>query len=326
MKYIISKIMSHSTIKEKPPVLVDIGASGGPLQVWKSIAPYSICIAFDADTRDFIVSESSDKGYKKLYLLNRLVSTEADEALDFYLTHSPYCSSALKPNNEALEPWEFRRLFDVEKKVKVAAVDLWNALKTCGVDYVDWYKTDTQGTDLRIFNAMPKEVTNSSIIAEFEPGIIDAYVGEDKLHHLLSYMDDKIFWVSSMKIKGSQRIDQEDMALLNFYQRKRIDVFLKAAPGWCEIAFINKFGSDNMGLREYLLGWLFSSIKGEHGFALRLARIGKSTFGDPLFDELMVNSVRALSNPSGYLRVAFKKLNSLSQRLVTLGRRVFALT
>jgi len=302
MKKIIHRVFQHQSLIQRPPVLLDIGASGALPEKWKLIAPYSIGIAFDADTRDFTVCESTNKGYKQLYSLNRLVTEKSSSLVDFYLTHSPHCSSSLRPNNKAVEPWALRRLFDVESTVQMSAVDLRSAIASCGVDYIDWYKSDSQGTDLRIFKALPQDIAFKAIVAEFEPGIIDAYMGEDKLHALMAFMDQNPFWVSSMVIKGSQRIDQQDFNLLNSLQRKGINSFLKPAPGWCEISYLNSFDAEGMGLREYLLGWIFSSIMGENGFALRLARIGASKFSDPLFEELMVFSRDALSK--GYMRLA----------------------
>lgn len=294
--------MSHPDLLSRPPVLVDIGASGSLPAQWKLIAPYSICVAFDADTRDFTVSESENKGWKKLYSMNRLVAEKASDELDFYLTKSPYCSSSLKPDSEALKPWAFRHLFDVEKVIKLPAVDLKSVLDMIGIDYIDWYKTDSQGTDLRIFNALPNNVVQKIIAAEFEPGIIDAYLGEDKLHQLMAYMDRLPFWVSHMNILGSQRIDQEDLAALNDMQRWNLGSFLKTAPGWCEISFINTLCSDEMTCREYLLGWAFSSIKGEHGFALHIAKVGFTKFQHPIFNELYNFSRKSLS--SGYFKLA----------------------
>lgn len=294
MKNLFSKVFNHSAFLEKPPVLVDIGASGELHQEWKLIAPFSICIAFDADTRDFYVSEKNNSGYKKLYLINRIVAAEASQGLDFYLTRSPYCSSALPPDNAALEPWAFSKLFDVEEKISMQAVRLDQTLENIGVKYVDWYKTDSQGTDLRIFDSLSEKVKNNIIVAEFEPGIIDAYLGEDKLHHLMAYMDKRPFWVTDMHIKGSSRIDQEDLMSLNFIQRKGFRSVLRTAPGWCEIAYINKF-EFSFGIREYLLGWVCSTIKKEHGFALHLAKQGVENFQDPIFTDLQKYSLRLLT-------------------------------
>lgn len=316
MKKLVQKVLSHQAINLKPPVLIDIGASGALPEQWQWIAPYAICIAFDADTRDFSISGSADKGYKKLYSINRLVADKSSSEIDFYLTRSPHCSSSLLPNIPAIRPWAFRGLFEVEKTIKMPAVDLSSAMASCGVDYIDWYKTDSQGTDLRIFNSLSKDLISHIIAAEFEPGIIDAYIGEDKLHQLMAYMDTKPFWVTNMIVKGSQRIDQEDVDQLSRLQQRRMDSFLKNAPGWCEISYLNNFENSNMELREYILGWVFASIKREHGFALRLAKIGASKFKDSLFEELAVSSRRSLSN--GYLNLASKAVRKMFK--LALGR------
>lgn len=304
MKSIIKKVMTQPSLQERPPVLVDIGASGALPQQWKLLAPYSICVAFDADTRDFVVSESENGEWKKLYSLNRLVAAKACDEVSFYLTRSPYCSSTLQPDNEALTSWAFSRLFEVEKVVKLPAVDLQSVLVKIGLDYIDWYKTDSQGTDLRIFDALPNNILERIIAAEFEPGIIDAYIGEDKLHQLMEYMDRRPFWVSQMNIKGSQRVDQADLSFFNYIQRLHIGSFLKSAPGWCEISYLNTLSNPEMSNREYLLAWVFSTINGEHGFGLHVAKSGAAKFKEPLFDELLNISRSSLSPATGYIKLA----------------------
>lgn len=313
MKTIVNKVMRHPSLIDKPPVLIDIGASGALPHHWKLLAQFSICVAFDADTRDFVVSESENGEWKKLYSLNRLVAANPSDGVDFYLTSEPHCSSALHPDNEALKPWAFRHLFDVEKLVKLPAVDLQSVLVKIGIDYIDWYKTDSQGTDLRIFDALPTSTIGGIIAAEFEPGIIDAYMGEDKLHQLMAYMDKKPFWVSHMQIKGSQRIDQDDLLSLSSLQRRYISSFLKTAPGWSEISYINNLSDIKLSCREYLLAWLFATIKGEHGFGLHVAKNGAIKFQEPLFDELYDQSLRRISSSSGYVALAVRAWRKITR-------------
>ncbi len=317
MKSIIKKIMKHPLFENQPPVLVDIGASGELPVQWEMLAPYSICIAFDADTRDFLVGESVTGGWKKLYSLNRLVAAKAVDEVDFYLTRSPYCSSTLRPDSEALKPWAFSELFEVEKVVRLPAADLKTVLAKIDISYIDWYKTDSQGTDLRIFDALPNNILERIIVAEFEPGIIDAYKGEDKLHQLMAYMDKRPFWVSHMAVKGSQRIDQDELTSLNHIQRRFIDLFLKSSPGWCEIAYINELKHVEMTCREYLLAWIFATIKGEHGFGLHVASNGALKFHEPLFNELHSISSESLSSTSGYIKLAARAYRKIVRSLVS---------
>jgi len=311
MASIIHEVMTHSSLLRSPPVLVDIGASGTIHKKWNPIAKYAICIAFDADSRDFEICESENKGWRKLYSMNRLVTSESAEEVDFYLTKSPHCSSSLAPDQKALEPWAFSPLFEVDHIVKLPSVDLQSALLKVDVDYIDGYKTDSQGTDLRIFNSLPKEIINKILLAEFEPGIIDAYQGEDKLHNLLAHMEKEPFWISNMEIKGSQRINNLDLKTLNYFQQRSIESFLKMAPGWCEISYLNKMEQSEMTLREYLLAWVFASLNAENGFALFVANKGYELFGDKLLLKLQNKSMKELS--SGYFHLSFKLLKRIAR-------------
>jgi len=311
MASIIHDVMTHSSLLSSPPVLVDIGASGTIHKKWNPIAKYAICIAFDADSRDFEICESENKGWRKLYSMNRLVTSESAEEMNFYLTKSPHCSSSLAPDQKALEPWAFSPLFEVDNIVKLPSVDLQSALLKVDVDYIDGYKTDSQGTDLRIFNSLPKEIINKILLAEFEPGIIDAYQGEDKLHNLLAHMEKEPFWISNMEIKGSQRINNLDLKSLNYFQQRSIESFLKMAPGWCEISYLNKMEQSEMTLREYFLAWVFASLNAEHGFALFVANKGYELFGDKLLLKLQNKSMKELS--SGYFHLSFKLLKRIAR-------------
>lgn len=302
MRKEIKKIMSHPSLVTKPPVLVDIGASGFIHRKWLSIAKYSICIAFDADTRDFQATNSTDKGWKKLIKLNRLIAERVTEEADFYLTQSPHCSSAIAPDEKALEPWAFRDLFKLVEKVKLPAIDIETALNEVGFDYIDGYKTDSQGTDLRIFRSIPEKIRHNIISAEFEPGIIDAMKNEDKLHAVMAYMDSEPFWITNMGIYGSWRISEKNLSSLNFVQKKALGSFLKISPGWCEISYLNTMISDDASIRQYLLAWLFSTLDGENGFALLISQKGLELFGDPLFLVLEKKSRSQLN--SGYFTVA----------------------
>ena len=124
-----------------------------------------------------------------------------------------------------------------------------------------------------------KKIRKKILVADFEPGIIDAYEGEDKLHHLMAYMDKEPFWVSSMEIKGAKRILSSD---LQGDAKKQIISNQKISPCWCEISYINDMKSSNLGFRENLLAWVFATILEQHGFALGIARKGTSS-GEAIF-------------------------------------------
>lgn len=281
MEVIINKILSLPYFNDKPPVLVDIGASGEIHPEWQWIAKHSICIAFDADSRDFKNTENAS-GYKRLFLVNAIVSDKEDKSTRFYLTASPHCSSSLEPINEELSNWSFSGLFKVERTIELNNISLGNALKQNNISYVDWYKTDSQGIDLRLFKALDSNVQKNVLVAEFEPGFIDAYKNEDKISGLLPYMETLPFWMSDCIVKGSQRINETTLKRYNLNSEK---LNLRNSSCWAEFTYINT--CENLqSERDLLLTIVFCCIKKQYGFALdTLTKLG-SRLDAGMFSEI----------------------------------------
>ncbi len=168
----------------------------------------------------------------------------------------------------------------MDKVVKLNAINLHKALNEIGISRIDWFKCDSQGTDLRLFKSLNEDVRSKIIVAEFEPGIIDAYEGEDKLYTLLQYLTNKNFWLSDINIKGVPRVPSEvfNSEFKSSTFKKLLKESIKPAPGWEEMTFINSFNNVDFGLREYLLGWLFCTMESHHSFALIIAMNGIKKF------------------------------------------------
>lgn len=287
---IIQKILESDFLKKNPPVLVDIGASGEINTKWKEIAPYSICIAFDADDREFHITEQTNKSYKKLITFNRIVTSTSEDQANFYLTSSPFCSSLLEPDTYKLKPWIFSELFKIEKISKLPAVTIESALQLAGITYIDWFKTDTQGTDLRLYNSLPNQFKAGILAAELEPGILDAYKEEDKLFTVMKEMHNAGFWLSSMIVKGTQRLSSDYAEYLGKFMSKRL---IRTTPGWAEVTYLrnNPFPS---APREILLLYIFALIEKQYGFALEIVDAGMQQYTDPLFAECKASVLKKM--------------------------------
>lgn len=278
---IIRTILESDLFSEKPPVLVEVGASGEINPKWKPIAPYSICIAFDADDRDFKVTEEENKIYKKLITINRIVTVdERSSGANFYLTAFPYCSSLLEPDMEKLAPWVFKDLFKVEKLAQLPAVTLPSSLKKINISYIDWFKADTQGTDLRLFTHLPEELQSDILVADFEPGIIDAYKGEDKLYSVMQEMHKRSFWLSSIRVLGTQRIKAEYAQKIGSFMAKRT---IRKTPGWAEVTYLRQPALTSQ--RQLLLQFVFALLEKQYGFALEISEAGIREFKSKIFKD-----------------------------------------
>lgn len=307
---LIKKILNTKHFKEQPLVLVDIGASGGIHEKWKSIASQSICIAFDADDRDFNVEESKGAFLKKIKV-NRIVSANDEPQTKFYLTESPYCSSLLEPDEQQLSPYAFANLFKIQKTVVLPSIKLNDFLQSQQIQYVDWFKCDTQGTDLRILKSLSDSYGKTLLTVELEPGIMNAYKGEDKIGAVLTEMDQRPFWLSSMKVMGNFRIAAEYLNTSNKYFHNKI---IKQTPGWAELSFLRT--SDGLNERSMLALIAFSILEKQYGFALEIADAALKKPGhDPVFKEcrkvlLSIIQRQKLKAPATSIKRFFNKLTS----------------
>jgi len=291
----IKKILQDREFQDKPPVLVDVGASGQIHQAWKEIAAFSVCVGFDADLRatDFIVSE--DKGFKKLYILNKLIG-ERESIEPFYLTESPYCSSTLEPDIDALKPYNFSHLFRVKNKVELPIVDLKTALSSLGFAYVDWCKTDSQGKDLSVFKGLGEELISKVIVAEFEPGIMDAYKGEDKMHAIMAFMDSRRFWLCDLKLRGPVRVSKDNLQkYFGKLVQEKIESVHAGMPFWGEMLYLSDM-TDRPSRRDILFACVSAIIHEQYGFCIELAQKGKASYGDGIFDEIIQYAVNKIND------------------------------
>jgi hypothetical protein len=253
-----------------------------------------VCIAFDADNREMRMAPRVDKVYRKLYIYNRAATTGSEGEADFYLTRAPACSSLLPPRPEKLAAWEFAERFEVMRKTTVETIQLQTVLDELKIERVDWFKTDSQGTDLRLFQSLGEPRLRRVLVAEFEPGILDSYAGEDKLWQLMASMDNLNFWMAEIEIKGSQRIRKDLLDKFRRFEREYLIHLLRPAPGWAEVTYLNTFSEEDFRLREYLLGWACATIYRQHGFALELVAMARARSSDPILEHLEKHSIRAV--------------------------------
>lgn len=310
---IIKDILQSEYFIEKPPVLVDIGASEEINVKWKVIAPFSICLAFDADDRDFKVTETGNSSFKRLIKLNRIVESENKQNQLFYLTASPYCSSLLEPDEVGLKPWLFSKLFKVEKHVELPAMMLDQALEISNIKYIDWFKSDTQGTDLKIFKSLKDTIVSNILAAEFEPGIIDAYKNEDKLYTVMSHMASLKFWLSNFDLKGTQRLNSK---FKETFSEQLIRKSIKTSPCWGELTYLREVSND-LNERQLLLLCVFAIIEGQYGYVLEITDFSMRKFKTDIFTNVHDAILKYINKQKLKLPflIAANKLNKLIDSL-----------
>lgn len=305
MDITIKKIFQHPLLVQQPPVLVDIGASGEIHRKWRSFAQYAICVAFDADDRKMEHTVKEDKRFRKLIVINRIVNADGKPEQPFFLTQSPYCSSSLPPDQKAMDNWLFGPKFKLEKKLTLPAISLSNALEQAEISYIDWLKTDTQGTDLRLYKSLPEQVQEKILFAEFEPGIMDAYQGEDKLFSIVEYFNNKPYFAAELIIKGSDRVPKEYYQKLSPLKQQILAENHLKSPGWGELLYaIDPAKSNVLTLRNYLLLWVFAFTQKQYGYALEIALLAAKHYQEPLLIEMKNKATKKLNASSARIDLA----------------------
>ena len=309
-------------------VLLDIGASGEPPGIWNKIASHATYIGFDPDLRE--IHEISDGRFEKAVIVNEAVTCDRDrDEVTFYLTKSPYCSSTLLPDADSLSDYSFADFFTVEREVKVRATTLDSVLQRLGVSQIDWFKTDSQGTDLRLFNSLQNEVRTRVLAVDLEPGLIDAYIGEDLFVDVHRDLMRSGFWLSDLNVFGAARINEASFGELTSrsakMMRENMD-FIRTSPGWVEARYLRTLdwlAAHGFNRREYALLWIFALLDQQPGFALDLGIEYERVFGadavsrtmkaEPL-RQIESRPLRSAASKSGLARAARRLKRSLSSR------------
>lgn len=283
---LIERVLDDDELRLKPPVFLDIGASGAPPSKWRAVAKRSICIALDADTREFTLTREHSTVWSQLIRVNRILVPEEAEVANFYLTKSPFCSSTLRPDLASLDSFLFREAFTIVDEVTLPCSTPKEILAASQITYIDWYKSDSQGTDLRLLRALPSEIRERLLVVEVEPGLVDAYLGEDKFSSTLSYMEGQPFHLMGLEVKSTHFTSQRIAGRFRRSLWRLLPFVLPECPGWVEATFVRQIASvTQLGRRESLLTWVFASILGQHAYASLVADRATDEFRDDLFAE-----------------------------------------
>jgi len=296
---LVDRVLAEPELRAAPPVLVDVGAAAGVPAVWRRIARHAVGVGFEPDAREAAPLGTAHRMFARWVFCPALavpaVGAEGTAAL--HLTRSPQCSSTLRPRADALAPWAFAEFFEVVETRPCAAATLEAALRAQGIGRIDWLKCDTQGTDLRLYQSLPPAWRAGLGVVEFEPGLIDAYEGEDTAATVLAAMAQEPFWLADMTVGRTPR-GRRDLLAKHFSGRgvKWFRRLAPAAPGWINLRFLRdvEAGVGPPDRRALLLAWVFATITGQHGQALVVAERGGRLLGGGVFAAMEAASARRL--------------------------------
>jgi hypothetical protein len=282
MQHVIDQLLSAQGIE---PILVDVGSSGGTPRIWQPIRSHSTYVGFDGDTRE--IHHAQEDEFKHACFAHEVITADGQASeVTFYLTRSPYCSSTLRPNPAITDNFLSAESFIIDRTQQVKASTLNAVLERLKLPRMDWMKIDTQGTDLRIYNSLRKELRDQLLAIDIEPGLRGAYVGEDLFCDVHKGLMDEGFWLSNLKVCGLVRMRKSTLDWLRSRDAtaspEAVSKSVRQTPGWTECRYLRSLESlERTGAtrREYVLLWVFSLMDKQVGFCLDLALEYARRFG-----------------------------------------------
>ena len=200
----------------------------------------------------------------------------------FFLTKSPYCSSTLHPELDSLRSFSYSDLFTVQSQTQVLATTLNRVVADLSLPTLDAIKIDSQGTDLRLFMSLDSRWRDKVLALEVEPGLIDAYQGEDLFEATHQELKRAGFWLSSLDVKSVARVAPHTLpSRLTDVQRTALVRSHKQTPGWCEARYLRRIDTlDPSDQRSAILLFAFALLDQQIGFASEVLAFYRAHHGE----------------------------------------------
>jgi FkbM family methyltransferase len=293
------------------PVLLDLGASAGAPAAWNTIASSCVYVGFEPDPRS---TDTVSSGFAQTIIVRAAATDVEAPTVPMHLTRSRFCSSTLPPDAISLEKFVFADLFEIDRIEEVPATTLTLALRSHGVRRVQWFKADTQGTDLRLFQSLEDAVRTRVLAVDLEPGLINAYHGEDFFVDVHAYMTAHGFWLSSMNV-GTNTRGSRAMCERVFGRAVAADAVpakYRQTPVCCEARYLRELDSAALDGDDLAALATFAAMDHQPLFALEaIEAIGATDRGEAVQQlwDACVTAVRpAPAAPGGLLSRVRRRL------------------
>src|SRR5581483_316890 len=323
MEKIVKSLLSDLKLE---PVLMDIGASAEPPRIWNTIAPHSTYIGFDPDLRE--IHEDRSGRFRRSVIVNEAVIATAEPDVMFYLTRFPFASTTLEPDAGHVFNWLNSDQFDVERTATVKATTIDSALRRVTERGIDWLKTDSQGTDLRLFNSIDSGVRARMMALDIEPGFIEVYKNEDLFFDVHRDLTRNGFWLARLDIGRFIRMRRQSLDAARSIDPAIDEAFIKATvhgnPAYAEARYLRTLewlAHHSFGEREYTLLWTFAVMDQQLGFALDVVFELEKIHGQSPLSRRLRTSTGALLRETHRRRQARKALTRVTGALERTVRR-----
>lgn len=249
-------------VKNRPIILVDVGARGGIDRKWDVFGERAIkvigCEPEPEECKRLNKVSKSNHRYFPVALFNKKGEVTIN------LTRNLACSSIFEPNSALIDRFFTSEEFEVKDSVLIRCNTLDDILMENNFRDIDFIKLDTQGTELQILQGAERtlpDVFGIDIEVEFSP----LYQGQPLFADVDIFLRERGFTLFDLQIPFGRKIRKE---LQNQRRYSKGQVFWTNALYFKD--FVSKDGLMKIGFQKAIKTIAIAELYGFNDFALEL--------------------------------------------------------
>ncbi|HYG98834.1 MAG TPA: hypothetical protein VD837_06850 [Terriglobales bacterium] len=289
------------------PVLMEVGATDRPPELWNSLAPFSTYIGIGSAP-----GMTDAPSFKNCKLFKQVVVSDAHAGdLTFYETQDPVYSGVLRPDAAGLSDYyELSRDLNVTHTHTTAGTSISTLVELESISYVDWFKTNVNGVDRRVYESLPVTIRNRVLAVDTVVDLVPLCEDQDDTFLSHPQLISEGFWLSSLTPCGSVRLRASSCEDLKRRGLSRVVDCLtyrqRRSPLWAFVRYFRTLAylaEGEFSERDYEVLWCFAFADGQYGFCLDIAleyerRFGKCETSAIMLQGATQESMKVDNNPA----------------------------
>lgn len=292
-------------LNDTPLTLVDVGALDGIKAPWCTIErKYLRTVAFEPQ-EDTGATAADDFGVGLVALYDR------QGTATMYITKEPDASSLLEPNQTILNRYGIAKNYEVVNTLTVSVDTLDNQTVEQGLNFIDFIKLDTQGSELHILNESKKTLTRSVFGVEVEVNFIERYKGQHSFREVDQFLTGHGFEIFDLQRRFCKRKIGATYGNLRGQLTHGTSLYLRTIES--AKALLEKHNSTHDQEASIIHFILIALLYGYHDYAKEILKEMKTNISQDCLEELM-----ALINKKVFLLPGFKGKYRLNRFIMAL--------
>lgn len=183
-----TRLRHAAQLLERNLTIIDVGCRAGIADAWETLGAHATVVGFDPDADECERLRANYRGPCDVKFVPAALGATTGES-PLFITQDPACSSVLEPDASLADAMPELSCIRPLRQTSVRITTLDRSGPEAGIDYVDFMKIDTQGSELMVLQGASNYLATTralEIEVEFNPlyvgqplfGDVDAFLRE----------------------------------------------------------------------------------------------------------------------------------------------------